>query len=75
MKAIANYLVDGEAIGEGQFGKVHLCHLKTDPAKTHFAVKVIKKASLTPRLFNNLKNEINILTKIASPHVIRLHDV
>jgi serine/threonine protein kinase len=38
-------------------------------------VKVISKKSLSPRLFNNLKNEINILTKIVSPHVIRLHDI
>lgn len=30
---------------------------------------------MTPRLFNNMKNEINILTKINSPHVIKLHDL
>lgn len=30
---------------------------------------------LTPRLFTNLKNEINILAKIESPQVIKLHDI
>lgn len=74
MKAIANYLIDTEKLGKGQFGEVYLCSLKKDP-KAHFAVKVIKKSSLTPRLFNNLKNEINILTKISSPNVVRLHDI
>lgn len=30
---------------------------------------------LNPRLFNNLKNEINILTNIDSPYVIQLRDI
>lgn len=74
MKAIANYLIESEPLGKGQFGQVHRCTQKDNP-KAHFAVKVVKKSSLTPRLFNNLKNEINILTKINSPHVVRLQDI
>jgi serine/threonine protein kinase len=46
-----------------------------DDHKQNFAVKIIEKKSLTPRLFNNLKNEINILAKIKSPNVIHLHDI
>lgn len=38
-------------------------------------MKIIEKKSLTPRLFNNLKNEINILAKINNQNVIRLHDI
>jgi len=53
---------------------VHRCYLKEDH-KQNFAVKIIEKKSLTPRLFNNLKNEINILAKINSSNVIRLHDI
>jgi serine/threonine protein kinase len=34
-----------------------------------------KKKLSTPRLFNNLKNEISILSKINSPYVIRLVDL
>ena len=40
-----------------------------------YAVKVIEKKKLNPRLFHNLTNEINILSKIKSPYVIRLHDL
>jgi serine/threonine protein kinase len=74
MKAIANYLIDAEPLGKGQFGTVHRCYMKDDH-KSNFAVKIIEKKSLTPRLFNNLKNEINILAKINNQNVIRLHDI
>ena len=74
MKAIGNYLIDKESLGKGQFGQVYKCHLKADPTKT-FAVKIIQKKQLNPRLFTNLKNEINILAKIDSPWVIKLHDI
>jgi serine/threonine-protein kinase ULK/ATG1 len=40
-----------------------------------YAVKIIQKKALNPRLFNNLKNEINILAKIESKYVIKLHDI
>lgn len=40
-----------------------------------YACKVILRKSLSPRLFNNLKNEINILSKINSVNVIRLNDL
>ena len=74
MKAVGNYLIGTTSLGKGQFGQVYKCHLKTDPSQ-EFAVKVIEKKILTGRLFNNLKNEINILTKIQSPYVIKLHDL
>jgi len=53
---------------------VHRCHLKERPEKK-YAVKIIDKTKLTPRLFHNLTNEINILSKINSPYVIRLRDL
>jgi serine/threonine protein kinase len=53
---------------------VFKCYLKSDPSSV-YACKVIKKSSLGPKLFNNLKNEINILTKISSPWVIKLFDL
>jgi serine/threonine protein kinase len=48
--------------------------LKADPTKI-FACKVILRKSLSARLFNNLKNEIHILSKINSPYVIGLKDL
>ncbi len=74
MKAVASYLVESEPLGKGQFGTVHMCYKKEDP-KVKYAVKVVQKKNLTPRLFNNLKNEINILAKVKSPNVIELNDI
>ena len=74
MKKIANYHIESEPLGKGQFGEVHRCQAAKDASK-HYAVKIVKKSSLTPRLFNNLKNEIDILSKIESPHVVRLVDI
>lgn len=50
------------------------CHQKGDATK-QFACKMIQRKSLSTRLFNNLKNEINILSKINSPYVIGLKDL
>jgi serine/threonine protein kinase len=74
MKSIGNYLIEKESLGKGQFGQVFKCHQKDDP-KEIFAVKIIQKKILTPRLFTNLKNEINILAKINNEHVIKLKDI
>jgi serine/threonine protein kinase len=74
MKGIGNYVLEKDQLGKGQFGSVCRCHLKDDPTKA-FACKIIQRKSLSPRLFNNLKNEINILSKINSPHVISLKDL
>lgn len=73
-KTVAGYQLEAEPLGKGQFGVVYRCQLKAKPEKK-FAVKVIKKSNLDERKFNNLKNEINILTKIKSPNVICLIDL
>ena len=74
MKAIGNYLIEKESLGKGQFGQVFRCHSKDDVNQV-FAVKIIQKKQLTPRLFQNLKNEITILSKIDHPQVIKLKDI
>ncbi|CDW75810.1 protein kinase domain containing protein [Stylonychia lemnae] len=74
MRKVQGYSIENDPIGKGQFGKVFRCFHKSKPQKK-FAVKVIHKPQLTPRLFHNLKNEINILTKIQSPYVIQLYDL
>ncbi len=65
MKAVGNYVLDKEPIGQGQFGSVYRCHLKGDMSK-YYACKVIRRDKLTQRLFINLQNEIKILAKIKS---------
>ena len=74
MKGIGNYLVEKVTLGQGQYGTVSRCHLKTDTKKV-YAVKVINKQKLDSKLFNYLKNEIDLLAKINSPHVIKLIDI
>ena len=74
MKAIGKYLIEKESLGKGQFGHVFRCRLKED-AQQQLAVKIIQKKQLNPRLFTNLKNEINILAKIESKYVIKLVDI
>lgn len=74
MKVIGNYVLLKEQLGKGQYGSVNKCHVKGDPSKP-FACKIITRQSLTPRLFNNLKNEISILSKIHSPYVVGLKDL
>ena len=53
---------------------VHKAHLKEDPTKK-LAVKCVNKKGLSPKLLNNLKNEVHVLTRIKSPHVIQLLDL
>ena len=74
MKVIGNYVLEKESLGRGQFGSVFKCHQKGNPEK-QYACKVIMRKNLTSRIFSNLKNEINILSKIKSPHVIGLKDL
>lgn len=74
MKAIGNYLIEQDPLGKGQFGIVYRCHEKQNHA-IHHAVKIIQKKTLSPRLLENLKNEINILSKIRSPYIIKLLDI
>jgi serine/threonine-protein kinase ULK2 len=74
MKAIGNFVIENEPIGKGQFCQVFRCthsHRRND----YYAVKVVEKTSLTTRLLDDLKNEIISLTKIYSPHVVRLMDI
>ena len=40
-----------------------------------FACKTINRRSLNQRLETNLRNEINILTKIQSRNVVKLFDI
>lgn len=58
--------------GEGHFGTVRLCRLRTDPRK-QFAVKTINKAQVRkPEMLNA---EIKIMLKVKHPNIIRIVDV
>ena len=72
----------GNVLGKGQFGEVILAKQKDDidpqkrdPSKAWMACKIINKKSLNPRLTQNLKNEINILSQIDQKNIIKLFDI
>jgi serine/threonine protein kinase len=61
----------GEVLGQGTFGVVRLCeNIKT---KEKFALKTILKSKVPD--VDLLKSEIEILSEIDHPHIIKLFDV
>ena len=70
VKIIENYSLH-EQIGEGEYGKVY--RGVDSRNKREVAVKVInvKKFKEFPKLEECTLNEIEVLTKIDSPHVVK----
>jgi hypothetical protein len=70
-----NSFVLTDVLGQGTFGKVFKCHLKTDVDQSKlYAMKVLKKSFLVKN--NHLKyaiSEANILKRASNPYVIKLH--
>lgn len=75
-KQIGNYVLTTTKLGRGQFGEVVLAHpQQADGAKALMACKIIKKARLSKKMQQNLRNEIGILSRVESPNVIQLYDI
>jgi calcium-dependent protein kinase len=62
-----------ELIGGGHFGKVHVAHKKRNPEKL-YAVKSIKKKNLTPKQLKNLVQEVEILSSLDHPNIVKFHE-
>jgi len=60
----------GKVLGQGAFGIVYSC--KKKGTKDEFAVKMIDKVE-TP--INEIKQEAEMLQKLAHPTIVKLHDV
>jgi len=60
-------------IGRGKFSKVHSCTERKTNKK--WAVKIIKKDSLSADDKNLLRTEISILRIVNHPYIVSLHDV
>jgi len=62
-----------KGIDEGQFGDVKLGNHKKTGEKV--AIKVIKKASMTQRVLDLQRNEIEVLKMCQHPNIVRMVDV
>ena len=72
-KILGNYIIK-EELGSGQFGSVyHAYDLKTNE---EFAIKTINISRLNtfPKMLSLIKNEINVLSKIDNPNIIKLKE-
>ncbi|KAJ8599800.1 hypothetical protein CTAYLR_003986 [Chrysophaeum taylorii] len=66
------YEVEDQLLGEGHYGTVRACRLRGDTNK-RFAVKtIVKRRVARPEL---LKAEVEIMTKVKHPNIIRVVDV
>lgn len=62
-----------QKIGSGSFAQVKRCIRRKD--NKEFAVKIIKMQSLNKEELGSLEDEVNILTKLKHPGVVKLYDV
>jgi calcium/calmodulin-dependent protein kinase I len=64
----------GELIGSGGFAKVYEVRLKADPEKVS-AVKIISKEELSEDDYYYVLSEIEILTQVDHPNIVRLIEI
>jgi calcium-dependent protein kinase len=67
-----NYQI-GAILGQGAFGEVRKCINKK--TKVVRAVKLIRKDSMTPEEEKNFQDEIQILSKLDHPNILKLYEV
>lgn len=70
---IHNVYVFKDQLGSGYFGSVKLAHLQDDPNKI-YAVKSIDKSRLAPFQIDVLSREIDILSTVDHPNIIRYYE-
>lgn len=56
----------------GTFGDVRICLHK--PTNQQRAVKILYKSNMTPEDERMLKNEINILSKLDHPNIVKMYE-
>ena len=65
------FTMDKTPLGQGGFGKVMLAHLNDNTSET-FAIKFINQGDCDNN-YQGLFKEINLLTRLDHPNIIRLH--
>ncbi len=69
-KVIENYLLK-DKLGSGQYGNVFLAEDQKSRQVVAIKVMHVQKFKTTPKLSEFTSNEISILTKVNSPHIIK----
>jgi calcium-dependent protein kinase len=70
---IRKVYVFGDLIGNGHFGKVRIAHKKRSPEKL-YAIKSIKKKNLNKKELKNLVQEVEILSSLDHPNIVKFHE-
>ena len=60
-------------LGNGNFGKVRL-YRDRKQKDLLFAIKTLKKENLTRSYFDLIKNEVNILSNLDHPNIVKYYD-
>ena len=63
-----------DQLGAGYFGTVKLAYFQDDPTKA-YAVKSIDKTRLSPTQIESLSREIDILSTVDHPNIIRYYEI
>ena len=63
-----------ELLGKGGFSEVYSCRSKKDPSVVN-AVKIISKQDMTEDDLYYILNEIDILSKIDHPNIVRFFEL
>ena len=73
-KDIRDYYKFGQVIGSGGFAEVRICKKKDDSSNKIFAVKSIYKPSIKQEKLNQLIQEIQLLTSLDHPNIIKFYE-
>ena len=62
---------EGNLMGEGSFGRVYRCSLKSDPSQ-QYAVKLMSMAGMTQCEIEEMHNEVVILKNVDHKHALKM---
>lgn len=73
-KDIRSYYKFGQVIGTGGFAEVRICKKRNDLSNIIFAAKSIYKPAIKPDKMAQLINEIQLLTSLDHPNIVKFYE-
>ena len=74
-KDIRQFYKFKDVLGGGHFGTVRVSYRRSDPEpKKNLAIKSISKKNLTPKDFEDLMREVEILSSLDHPNIIKFYE-